>query len=294
MEHGEDRRLRFSSFFGQFGPIDNHVFFAKTRDRRSAAAILTYHSAVDIDRIIRENQHLRFDHFTLVLRRTLPAHRPAFEQFMTSNELLLSLPLSTYEAEFNENSIREYFRQYGLIISFRVLIPHRTYLINFADTSSVDKTIIAEPHLFNHRPVLVRKYVSPDWIHHATLKNQAMQLQCAPVEKIRRLKHIIEALQFGYKVQWILIRRSYLEKILRLHRERGEKPSFDTWNTRCEGIEDEIQQWKEKNQCLNGSLQQSHRLGTDLIERYQKNIDKEQKRAQQLKEAIDFLKYIEN
>lgn len=185
MDHGDGRRLRFSSFFGQFGPIDNHVFFAKTHERRSAAAFLTYHSSVDIDSIIRENQHLRFDHFALVLRRTLPAHRSALEQFMASNELFLSLPLPIYDAEFHENSIQEYFRRYGLIISSRFLITHRTYLINFADTSSVDRTIIAEPHLFNHRPVLVRKYVSPDWIHHGMLKNQAMELHCSRIEQIR-------------------------------------------------------------------------------------------------------------
>ena len=69
---------------------------------------------------------------------------------------------------------------------------------------------------------------------------------------------------------------------------RGKQQLLDTWNRRCESIEDEIHQWKEKNQLLNDSIEQSHR--PDLTERYRKNIDDEQKRAQRLQQTINFLK----
>ena len=233
---------------------------------------------MDVDRIIRECQHLRFDYFTLSLRRTLPAYRPAFERFLVSNELLLTLPVTVYDEEFNQNSIRAYFCRYGSIDSCRILIPHRTYLIDFVNISSVNRAIIAEPHYFNGQPVLVRKYVSPDRIDLSRATDKEKRLHCSPAERIRRLKHLLEAFQFGYKIQLILIQRSC-----------AEKEWLMAWKRRCETTEDELQQWKKKNQCLKRSIEQNDCLRSDLIEKYQRSVDAEQKRAQLLQDAINFL-----
>jgi RNA recognition motif-containing protein len=96
------------SHFSQYGKIESFTFLTKTSQRHSAAALITYGLSVDINYIIQHNQRINFDGNTLLLRRTLPINSPAYERFMSTNELLISLDKISNDEEFNEINIRNF------------------------------------------------------------------------------------------------------------------------------------------------------------------------------------------
>ncbi|CAF4233923.1 unnamed protein product, partial [Rotaria sp. Silwood2] len=212
------------SYFSQFGIIESYTFFPKTTLRNSAAAIITYGSSVDINSIIKNNQRIKFNDHPLFLRRTLPVTRPAFERFMSSNELVVSLENSNDDKQFNEISIQKYFSQYGKITSCRIIIPSRAFLIGFIEANSVDCAILDEPHFYNENKLILRKYVSPSRIdlfrtNKSLFDKNNKNIDYSFSEQIRRLKHIIEAFQFGQQIQINLIKYSYEDKKNKFNKE---------------------------------------------------------------------------
>jgi RNA recognition motif-containing protein len=259
------------SHFSQFGHIESYTFFQKTSQRNTAAALITYGLSVDINYIIQQNQRISFDGHNLLLRRTLPMHRPAYERFMTSNALLISLANLPNDKEFNEITIRKYLSKYGSIVSCRTVIRCTTFLIDFVDTTSVDWAILDEPHFYNEKELILRKYVTPDRLRlFRTKKILFDQNKFSFLEKIRRLEHITEALKFGQRIELKLIKSSCEEKIIR------------QLNKMCDDM-------NGKNNSCKLIIERNQQIRKDIIDLYKNKIENEQNRAQELKTAIDLL-----
>ncbi len=265
----------FSSYFSQFGKIESYTFFPKSPQRQNASALITYGLSVDVGKIIENYQGMRFNGHHLFLRRTLPSNRPMFEQIMSSNELLISLKSPSNDEEFNEINLRNYFSKYGSIISCRIVIIHMTFLIKFVETHCVDSAIIDEPHFYNNQELILRKYVSPNRIIFCRPKDMLFdednRLNKFPLaERIRRLKHIVEAFQFGYEIELKLMKYSYQEKI-----------------SKCE----DMIRMKNKNQAVKLTIEDKRRMGKYMNDLYQIKIKNEQNRINELIKAIDSLTF---
>jgi hypothetical protein len=275
----------FSSFFSQFGKIESSTFFPKTSQRHSAAAIITYGLSVDVNKIIKDNQRITFNGQNLFLRRTLPIIRPAYERFMSSNQLLVSLDSLSNDKQFNEINIRKYFSKYGSIVSCRIVILYTTYLIDFVEINSVDWVILDEPHFYNDKELILRKYVSPNRIGNFRTKNTKF----SSLEKIRRLKHIIEAIEFGQKVELKLIKSFYEEKIIKYN--EGIKKLTIQLRKICDQMNEDSERMKEKNNSLKLIIEQNQRIGKYITDLYKTKIENEQNRVNELTQAITSLSF---
>jgi RNA recognition motif-containing protein len=241
--------------------------------------LITYGLSVDVNEIIENYQGIRFNGHQLVLRRTLPMTRPMFERIMVSNELLISLKFPLNDEEFNEKNLRNYFCKYGSIISCRIVIIHKTFLIGFAETHCVDTAIIDEPHYYNNQELILQKYASPNRIGSFRSKEMTSdgndRLNKFPLaERIRRLKHIIETFELGYEVELKLMKSTYQEKILKY----------------MNMIED-IRRMKNKNQALKLTIEDKQRMGKSIRDLYRIKIEHERNRVNELIQAIDSLNF---
>ncbi|CAF1099954.1 unnamed protein product [Rotaria sordida] len=287
------------SYFSQFGTIESYTYFPKTPQRNSAAVIIAYGLSVDIDSIIKNNQRKKFDDHILFLRRTLPCTRPAFERFMSSNELVVSLDKLNNDKQFNEINIKKYFSKYGKIVSCRIIIPFRTFLIGFIEGNNVDCAILDEPHYYNENKLILRKYISPNRIdlfrtHKNLFDKNNKNINYSFSEQIRRLKHIIEALQFGQKIQLNLIKYSYDNKKIKFNREHNDDSMklFIQLKNICNYMNKDIEQMKEKNSFFKLMIEQTQGIKKNIIDLYKKKIKNEHYRFNQLKEVIDLFNTI--
>jgi hypothetical protein len=293
---GIQDQFYFSSYFAQFGKIESYTFLKRTPQRHSSAALITYGLSVDINSIIRHNQRMQFDGHSLCLRRTLPSTRPAFECFMSSNELLISLTDISTDEQFNEINIRKYFSKYGSIVSCRMVIRHTTYLIDFVDTNSVDCAILDEPHFYNKNELILRKYISPNRIgvfrsKKILMNQQNKKSRWSFFETIRRLKDITEAIQFGQKIELRLIKCSYEEKKFKFNRKQIDEMMklIIQLRKKSNELNGNIQRIIENNNSLKLFMEQNQRIRKYVSDLYKVKIENEQKRINELKEAIDLL-----
>ncbi|CAF1066119.1 unnamed protein product [Adineta steineri] len=289
---------RLISYFSQFGKIESYTFFAKNSDRHCAAAIITYGISTDIDYIIKQNQRIEFDNRHLFLRRTLPIVRPAFERFMASNELLLSLTYLSDDEQFNEINIRKYFIKYGPIVSCRVVIPYTTFLIDYVDVNSLDCAILDEPHFYNDNELVLRKYISPNRVDSSRLKrllsNQNNKTtKFSFQERVRRLKHMTEAIQFVQKVEFRLIKCSYEEKKIKVNKKQNDdmiQLNIELRN-KSNDLNRDIEQLKQTNNSLKLLIEHNQRTQKHMVDLYKEKIQYEQNKANELKEAINLLNF---
>lgn len=251
--------------------------------------IIIYKSSVDIDKTIQKYQGILFDKRKLFLRRTLPITQPPYERFMSSNALLVSLNLystsSSNDQQFNEKNIRLYFSKYGSIVSCRVVMIYTTYLIYFNETNSVDYIIFNEPHFYNNKELIIRKYISPDRIR-LFLSNDGFyrnrKIKYTTFERYRRLKDIIEATKFGQDIELKLIENFYKEKML----NKNEEKHIDILQLKkqCDDL-------KEKNFLLKIIIEQNQRIRKYIIDLYKSKIEIQRNRMNALKCAIDLLSF---
>ncbi|UJR10646.1 hypothetical protein I4U23_014841 [Adineta vaga] len=283
-------------YFSQFGKIECFTFLIKCYRRHTSAAMITYARQTDMNYIIQHSQCVEFDNQTLFLRRTLPMERPAFERFMSSNELLVSLPSLSKDQQFNDVTIRMHFSQYGSIVFCRAVIPSTTYLIDFVNSNSVDCAILDEPHFYNDKQLILRKYVSINRLGlrqtNRTLSFQGNMMSRSNLrERIRRLNHVIEAIEFGRKVEIRLTKCMYEEKKVKLNKKQDEE--INSLREKSNDLNSTIKKLNKSNDSLKLLFEQSRRRKAQLIRLYKDKLQQEQKRIKELKEAIDLLKLFE-
>jgi len=213
---------------------------------------------------------------------------------MSTNELIISLDYLSNDKQFNEINIRKYFSKYGSIVSCRSIIVYTTFLIDFAETNSVDWAILDEPHLYNDKELILRKYISPDRIGNFRSKkilfNQDnRKLKISLFERIRRLNDIIEAIQFGQKIELKLIKCSYEEKILKCNEEI--KKLLIQLRKTCDQMNEDNERIKRKNNSSKLIIEQNQRIGKYIADLYKTKIENEQNRVNELKQAIDSLSF---
>lgn len=211
---------------------------------------------------------------------------------MSTNELLISLDYRSNDKQFNEINIRKYFSKYGSIVSCRCIIVYTTYLIDFVETNSVDWAILDEPHVYNEQELILRKYISPDRIRNFRSKKILVdqdnrKLKISLFERIRRLKDIMEAIQFGQKIELKLIKCSYEEKILK-YNEEIKKLIIQLRKT-CDQMNEDNQQMKRKNNSSKLIIEQNQRIGKYITDLYKTKIENEQNRVNELRQAINSL-----
>jgi hypothetical protein len=201
---------------------------------------------------------------------------------MSSNELLVSLNSRSNDKQFNEINLRKYFSQYGSIVSCRIVINYTTFLIDFVETNSVDSAILDEPHFYNENELILRKYVAPNRVEYFRPR---MIEKFSFFERVRRLKDIIQAFEFGQKIELKLIKYSYEEKLLKSTNEI--KKLIIQLQKTCNDMKVDNQRMKEKNNSLKLTIEQNQRIGKYIRDLYQIKIENEQNRIYELKKAIN-------
>ncbi|CAF1366924.1 unnamed protein product [Rotaria magnacalcarata] len=287
------------SLFSKFGTIESYTFFSKTSQRNSAAAIITYGLGIDVNSIIRRCQRIKFNDRTLSIRRVLPPTRPAYERFMLSNELVISLDCPTDDSEFNQTNVRKYFSKYGTITSCHIIIPDQTFLLGFIQSDSVDCAILDEPHFHNDNQLIVRKYISPSRIDQYFTDiirfdqdNKKMNISIS--EKFRRKKDVIEAAEFGHNIQLNLIKNWYEEKKKMCNKMGNDEMMklIIQLRKRCDDMNKEIEKLEKKNSFSKLMIEQTQQIKYNITDLYKRKIENERNRVKQLKEAIDLLNII--
>lgn len=209
---------------------------------------------------------------------------------MSSNQLLISFDSLSNDNQFNEENIRTYFSKYGSIVSCRIVITSTTYLIHFVEANSVDWAILDEPHFFDNKELILRKYVPRDRIklfHSKNIFSENRKIKYSFFERIRRLTDIIEAMKFAQKIELKLIQYFYKEKTLK-YNEETNKLTLELKKNYF-NIDKDIQRIKEKNNSLKLIIEQNQRIRKHMTNIYKTKIQNEQNRMNELKEAIDLL-----
>lgn len=254
--------------------------------------MITYAASTDIDAIIERYQRVEFDKHSLFLRRTLPKTRRPFERFMTSNELLVSLPDVSTDEQFNETTLRQYFCKYGSIVSCRVVIAFTTFLIDFVHSSSVDRAVLDEPHFYNENELILTKYMSPrrmqnDQIPWLLARESRSRDGFVLMETIRRLNDAIEAIEFGQSVALRLTKREYERKHTKLAKKEAE--GMNELQQRWAELSVNVQRMKESNRSLARSIEESARMKEERSLSYAGEIEDVRSRRGQLKDALQYL-----
>lgn len=226
----------------------------------------------------------------------LPPSRKPYEFFILSKELVVSSEYSNEDKQFNEINIQKYFSKYGRIMSCRTVIPYKKYLISFMNTNNVDCAILDEPHLYNETMLKLQKYTSPmriNLIHSKDIfcNENEENTKFSGLEKIRRLKHVIEALEFAQQVQIELIKYTYETKRIKQNKNHNDDILILSSNLRkkCGDISTDIKRMKTNNSFFKSKIEQIQLIKAHIVVFYEKKIENQQNRANQLKEAINLI-----
>ncbi|XP_017082893.1 ribonucleoprotein RB97D isoform X2 [Drosophila eugracilis] len=149
-------------FYGQWGKVVDVVVMRDATTKRSRGfGFITYTKSVMVDRAQENRPHI-IDGKTVEAKRALP--RPERESRET-NISVKKLFVGGLKDNHDEDCLREYFVQFGNVISVKLLTDKTTgkrrgfAFIEFDDYDAVDKAILQKQHSIKYVHVDVKKSI---------------------------------------------------------------------------------------------------------------------------------------
>uniref|UniRef100_A0A6P4FE79 Ribonucleoprotein RB97D n=1 Tax=Drosophila rhopaloa TaxID=1041015 RepID=A0A6P4FE79_DRORH len=149
-------------FYGQWGKVVDVVVMRDAATKRSRGfGFITYTKSVMVDRAQENRPHI-IDGKTVEAKRALP--RPERESRET-NISVKKLFVGGLKDNHDEDCLREYFVQFGRVVSVKLLTDKTTgkrrgfAFIEFDDYDAVDKAILQKQHSIKYVHVDVKKSI---------------------------------------------------------------------------------------------------------------------------------------